>query len=166
MSPAPARQCAARTVKNEMKSILPMSLAACALLAGCAGMYPRVESTPRLLTCDGSTPCVVPVTVSCVRFYGCRLLVDDEVVLVKGRGKPVEIVWRLGGDTPSQFPSNAIVLDNSAFECHARPEAREYACTDRHTEFGIFKYRINVTVPESVFGPRGVPPLDPWIVND
>ena len=148
-----------------MKTILPLWLAACAL-AGCAGMYPRVESTPRLLACDGATPCVVPVTVSCARFYGCRLSVDDEVVLVKGRGKPVDIVWRLVGDTPSQFPSNGIVLDNDAFQCRARPETREFACTDRHADFGVFKYRINVTVAESPFGPRGVPSLDPWIVNN
>ena len=151
--------------KNNMKRLLASSVA-CLLLAGCAAMYPRVETTPRLLTCDGSAACVVQVAVSCSRFYGCRLSVDDEVVLVKGRGRPIDIVWRLVGDTPAQFPGNGIVLDSSDFQCGGRPETREFACTDRHPGFGIFKYRINVTVPESLFGPRGVPALDPWIVND
>jgi hypothetical protein len=30
----------------------------------------------------------------------------------------------------------------------------------------VFKYRVNVTVPGSAFGPRGAPVLDPWIVNN
>jgi len=149
-----------------MKRFLPWALVTCTTLAGCAAMYPRVETAPRLLTCDGSSACVVPVTVRCSRFYGCRLLVDDEVVLVKGRGKPVDILWRLAGDTPAQFPDNGIVLDSGDFQCRARPETHEFACTDRHAGFGVFKYRINVTVPETPFGPRGVPSLDPWIVND
>jgi hypothetical protein len=151
--------------KNKMNRILPLPLAGL-LLAGCAAMYPRVESSPRLLTCDGTSACIVPVKVTCSRFYGCRLSVDDEVVLVRGRGKPVDIAWRLVGDTPSQFPSDGIVVESSEFRCGARPETREFACTDVHAVFGVFKYRINVTVPESLFGPRGVPSLDPWIVND
>ena len=149
-----------------MKKALALPIAASVLVAGCAAMYPRVESSPRLLTCDGSTPCVVPVGVACSRFYGCRLHVDDEVVLVLGRGKPVDIVWRLTGDTPAAFAANGIVLDHSDFRCAERKETREFACTDSHGDFGVFKYRINVTVPASLFGPRGVPSLDPWIVNN
>ena len=148
-----------------MRRLLPWLLV-CVTLAGCAAMYPRVERTPRLLTCDGSAACVVPVGVACSRFYGCRLSVDDEVVLVKGRGKSVDIVWRLAGDTPAQFAANGIVLDSTEFQCGARGETREFVCTDRHTDFGVFKYRINVSVPDSLFGPRGVPPLDPWVINN
>lgn len=149
-----------------MRKSIPLSVVACVLLAGCAAMYPRVERAPRLLTCDGSVACVVPVTVACSRFYGCALSVDDEVVLVQGRGKPIDIVWRLAGDTPAQFPGNGIVFDNADFQCRPQPEAREFACTDRHSDFGVFKYRINVTVPGSPFGPRGAPSLDPWVVNN
>jgi hypothetical protein len=58
------------------------------------------------------------------------------------------------------------VLDSGEFQCSPKPERKEFACSDKHTDFGVFKYRINVTVPESVFGPRGVPSLDPWIVNN
>ena len=152
--------------ERTMRMPIPLSVVACALLAGCAAMYPRVESTPRLLTCDGSAPCVVPVNVACSRFYGCTLSIDEEVVLVQGRGKSLDIVWRLAGDTPAQFPDNGIVLDSADFRCRPRPETHEFVCTDRHSDFGVFKYRVNVTVPESVFGPRGVPSLDPWVVNN
>ena len=148
-----------------MRKLLP-TIVACALLAGCAAMYPRVEPARTLLTCDGTKACVVPVNVACSRFYGCRLVVDDEVVLVEGRGKPQEIVWRLVGDTQAQFPANGVVLDDADFTCGAKPQTREFACTDLHMKFGVFKYRINVAVPQSLFGPRGVPSLDPWIVNN
>jgi hypothetical protein len=140
-------------------------IVACVLLAGCAAMYPRVEPAPTLLTCDGSSACVVPVNVACSRFYGCRLIVDNEVVLVEGRGKPQDIVWRLVGETQAQFPANGVVLDHADFQCRAKPQTREFVCTDRHADFGVLKYRINVTVPQSLFGARGVPSLDPWIVN-
>lgn len=149
-----------------MRKLKAFWAVACILLTGCAAIYPRVERTPRLLTCDGSAACVVPVNVACSRFYGCRLSVDEEVVLVKGRGKPVDIVWRLAGDTQARFPGNGIVLDDVDFRCAPRAEAREFACRDQHRDFGVFKYRINVTVPDSLFGPRGVPSLDPWIVNN
>jgi hypothetical protein len=146
------------------KSLSP--IVACLLLSGCAAMYPRVEPTPTLLSCDGSKACVVPVNVACSRFYGCRLIVDNDLIVVESdRGKAQDIVWRLVGETQAQFPSNGIVLDNTDFQCRPKPETREFVCTDRHAGFGVFKYRINVTVPQSLFGPRGVPSLDPWIVN-
>jgi hypothetical protein len=149
-----------------MRTVLSSSIVACMLLAGCAAMYPRVEPAPTLLICDGTSACVVPVNVACSRFYGCRLIVDNEVVLVAGRGKPQDIVWRLAGETQAQFPSNGIVLDDTHFRCRAKPETREFVCTDQHADFGVFKYRINVTVPQSLFGPRGVSSLDPWVVNN
>ena len=142
------------------------ALVACALLvAGCAAMHPRTERSAKRLDCDGGKECAVAVDVACVHFYGCELSVDYDVVVVDNeRGKNTEIVWRLGGEAGARFASNGIVLDDPEFECRARGE-REFACTDRHADFGVFKYRVNVTVRESVFGPRGVPSLDPWVVN-
>ena len=142
------------------------SVMAVALLAGCAAMHPPVERTSAKLACDSGRECVVNVDVTCERFYGCRLAVDHDLVLVMGRGKPTSIVWRLAGESGARFTSNGIVLDSSDFDCAAGPETKEFKCTDRHGDFGVFKYRVNVSVPQSPFGPRGVPSLDPWIVND
>jgi len=149
-----------------MPKALWSSVIACALLTGCAALYPRTETVSKQRTCDGGDACVIAVNVACARFYGCELSVDYDLVLVKGRGKSTNIVWRLTGDAGASFPSNGIVLDHSEFQCSAKPETKEFACADKHADFGVFKYRINVVVPQGVFGPRGVPSLDPWIVND
>ena len=148
-----------------MQKALCSCVVACVLVAGCAAMHPRVEREAKLKTCEGAGDCVLEVSVDCDRFYGCDLSVDYDVVLVKDRGKPKDIVWRLTGDTGARFASNGIVVPSSDFGCAVRADPREFACGDKHPEFGIFKYRVNVTVPSSLFGPRGVPSLDPWIVN-
>ena len=141
--------------------------AACGLLAaGCAAMYPHAETTSKRLDCDAGGSCVVAVSVACTHFYGCRLSVDSDLILVKGRGKPTTITWTLSGDPGANFPADGIALDSGEFDCSRKPEGKEISCVDRHSGFGIFKYRVNVTVPNSAFGPRGVPSLDPWIIND
>jgi hypothetical protein len=139
-------------------------LVACALAAGCASMHPRIERTAKRLDCDGGKECAVPVNVACTLFYGCDLWVDYDVVVVNTRGSKTEIVWRLAGDAGATFAANGIVLEDTEFECKARSD-REFACTDKHADFGVFKYRVNVSVRDGPFGPRGVPSLDPWIVN-
>jgi len=128
-------------------------------------MFPRTERIAKQQTCESGSACVIDVDVTCTHFYGCELSVAADLVLVEGRGKPANLVWRLTGEAGTRFPSNGIVLDSSEFECSAHPESREFMCSDKHSDFGVFKYRINVTLPESPFGPRGVPSLDPWIVN-
>jgi hypothetical protein len=148
-----------------MQKALWSCVVTCMLIAGCAAMHPRTEREARQKTCDGSGECVVQVRVDCDRFYGCELSVDYDLLLVEGQGKRTDIVWRLAGDSGARFATNGIVVPSSDFECAARAETREFACSDKHPEFGIFKYRVNVTVPSSLFGPRGVPSLDPWIVN-
>lgn len=136
----------------------------CSLLTACAAMHPRTERIAKQQTCEGGGACVVEVSVDCERFYGCELSADYDLVLVTGRGKGTDIVWRLRGETGAHFARNGIVIDSSEFECAPRSD-REFACTDKHSDFGVFKYRVNVTLPESPFGARGVPSLDPWIVN-
>jgi hypothetical protein len=146
------------------KSLWSCALA-CALLAGCAAMHPRVEKPAQMQSCDSGRACVIAVDVQCTQFYGCELSVDYDLVLVEDPGKPTNIVWRLTGEPQARFATNGIVVDSSDFRCAGRPETREFMCVDEHTGFGVFKYRVNVTVPQSPFGPRGVPSLDPWIVN-
>jgi hypothetical protein len=149
-----------------MQKALWSSVIACSLLAGCASLYPRIETAAKQRECAGDDVCAIAVDVACTRFYGCRVSVDYDLVLVKGRGKSTNSVWRLTGDAGASFPSNGIVLDSNEFQCGPKPETKEFACSDKHADFGVFKYRINVTVPQSLFGPRGAPSLDPWIVND
>lgn len=149
-----------------MHKALWSSALACTLLAGCATIHPRTERTAKLQTCDSASACVIAVDVACERFFGCELSVDYDLVLANDRGKATNIIWRLSGETGARFPADGIVVDSSEFNCSGGPaESREFKCIDTHADFGVFKYRINVTVPDSAFGPRGVPSLDPWIVN-
>ena len=101
---------------------IPLAIAACALVAGCTTMHPRVERVAKKLDCDGSKECTVTVTVNCLHYLGCDVSVESE-----GKDK--------------------------------------FVCKDAHPDFGIFKYSVNVTVKDSLFGPRGVQSLDPWVVN-
>jgi hypothetical protein len=149
-----------------MRKALGFSVIACVLLAGCAAMYPRMEKPAKMQECDSGNACVIAVNVACTRFYGCKLSVDYDLILVKDRGHRTNIVWRLTGETAARFPTDGIVLGSSEFECAPKPESREFTCTDKHADFGVFKYRINVTVPDSPFGARGAPSLDPWVVNN
>jgi len=141
------------------------ALAACFLLAGCAEMHPRVERVAKKLDCDGSKECAITVTVSCLHFFGCDISVDHDLVLVLGRNRPVDIRWKLEGEKGAEFASNGIVVQNSVFDC--KPEGKErFSCTDKHPDFGVYKYAVNVTIKDSLFGPRGVQSLDPWIINN
>ena len=139
-------------------------LIVCLLLTGCAFMQPRVQKAAKKLDCDGSAECVVAVNVDCTRYFECDLSVDYDVIVVLGRNRPVDIRWTLTGEGRAEFATNGIAIDNSAFECRAEGNNR-FACRDKHPDFGVFKYAINVTVKDSPFGPRGVQSLDPWIVN-
>ena len=140
------------------------ALIACVMLGGCMLMQPRVEKTARKLDCDGSKDCTVVVTVSCTRFHACDLSVDYDLILVLGRNKQVDIHWTLEGEKGVEFAANGIVIESSVFDCKAEGKDK-FSCKDKHPDFGVFKYSINVTVKDSVFGPRGVPSLDPWVVN-
>jgi hypothetical protein len=154
-----------RTENPMAARIATFAFIGCLLLAGCSVMQPRVERAAKRLDCDGSRDCTVVVTVTCARFYGCDMAVDYDMVAVSGRGGSTDIRWVLRGEPCVEFAAYGIALDSSDFEC--RPEGNDnFACTDKHAGFGIFKYAINVTVKDSAFGPRGVPSLDPWIVNN
>jgi hypothetical protein len=135
----------------------------CALLVACAPMQPRVERVPQKTDCDGSKPCTVTVTVACDGFHGCTASVDYDIVVVAEK-KKLDIDWQLAADPGFEFAANGIVLDNRDFDC--KPQGKvKFKCTDTNSGFGVLKYTVNITAPSSAFGPRGVPSLDPWVVN-
>lgn len=139
----------------------------CALLAGCAAMHPRVERKAMKQECESDKKCTVTVTVTCdtsIFLPGCTMSVDYDLIVVNDRHKTTSIDWVLSSNVGAEFASNGIVLDNEQFRCPKR-EKKAFTCTDQPNDFGVFKYAINVTVPDGPFGPRGVPSLDPWVVN-
>ena len=141
------------------------ALIVCLFLSGCAFLHPRIQKVAKKLDCDGTRECTIPVTIDCGRYFECDLSVEYDVVAVTGnRNQQVDIRWKLAGEKQAEFPGNGIAIDNAAFEC--KPEGKDaFVCRDRHPDFGVFKYAVNVTIKDSPFGPRGVQSLDPWIVN-
>jgi hypothetical protein len=161
------RDNAARTSRRNPVPVLDrvVALVCCTLLAGCTALHPRVERTAKKLECDGSRPCTVSVTVDCLRYVECDMRVDHDIVVVAGRNRPVDIQWKLSGEQGAEFAANGIAIDSSVFDC--KPAGRDaFSCTDKHTDPGVFRYSVHVTVKNTLFGPRGVPSLDSWIVND
>ena len=77
---------------------IPLAIAACALVAGCTTMHPRVERVAKKLDCDGSKECTVTVTVNCLHYLGCDVSVDYDLVFVAGKNKQTDIRWKLVGE--------------------------------------------------------------------
>lgn len=152
-------------MRKTSKRALWSTVVGCSLVAGCA-IQPPVERVSRKLDCESGKACTVTVDVTCDRFYGCRLAVDYDLILVQGRGQETAITWELSGEAGAEFAGNGIVIDSADFDCTQKREKRRFGCSDKHRDFGVLKYTINVNVPGSAFGPRGVPSLDPWIVNN
>jgi hypothetical protein len=139
---------------------------ACVVVAGCATMHPAIHRSAKKLDCDGSKACVVTVTVDCLHYLGCDIWVDYDLVFVAGKNNKVDIRWQLAGEKGAQFAANGIALDSAVFQCAPDGEGKDkFVCRNAHPDFGIFKYSVNVTVKDSLFGPRGVQSLDPWVVN-
>jgi hypothetical protein len=146
--------------------IIPLAFACCVLIAGCTAMHPRVERVGKKLDCDGSKECLVTVTVNCLHYLGCDVSVDYDLVFVAGKNKQMDIRWKLVGEKGVEFAANGIAFDSSVFQSTPESEGKDqFVCKDTHPDFGIFKYSVNVTVKDSLFGPRGVQSLDPWVVN-
>jgi len=129
-----------------------------ATLAGCAVPGPRGERTESKLTCDGAKKCEVNVAVDCTA-GGCELSVDHQLIVVIDKRKD-DITWTLPGSSEFSFAENGIVFPDSAeFGCKS-DGPRRFVCSNRHSKFGAWKYAIRLT------GPRTVPVLDPWVIND
>lgn len=145
---------------------LSTPLAAGLLLAGCAATQSQVATPSTQLVCESGKACTVNVAVTCDRFFGCDVAVDAALVLVTGRRKITDIEWVLTGEPGASFASNGIALDSVAFDCKPGADRKSYRCSDKHPDFGVFRYTVNVSVPKSAFGPRGATAVDRWIVND
>ena len=78
------------------------SAVACALLAGCAVLHPRIERAAKMQSCASGKACEIAVNVACTHFYGCELSVDYDLVLVEERGQRTTIVWHLTGE-PGEY---------------------------------------------------------------
>ena len=128
----------------------------CAALLGCA-MSP-FGGDERTLRCTGPN-CDVQVAVSCSLGFFCVASVDSTTVLVT-RGNSPKITWQMVSPGYT-FPSNGIVIANGGaeFDCRLEADGRRFACNNRHTTSGKYKYTVNIT------GSPAVPPLDPWIDN-
>ena len=126
------------------------------VLLGCATS--RMDFDGRTLRCHGQG-CNVQVFVSCTG-AACTASVDADTVQVP-RGNSPKITWELTHSNYS-FQDNGIVIANSGaeFACHVEAGGRRFACNNRHTTPGRYKYTINVR------GSPAVPPLDPFIAND
>jgi len=148
-----------------MRKALWSCITACSLLAGCAAMHPQPARVLKHASCHAGSACPVDVNVTCDHFYGCSISVVPDLIVVEDRGQRTDIVWRLSGEPGARFASDGVTFNDSLFKCEPRGDGREFVCGDTSPGFGVFEYRITVTVPHSPFGPRGVVSLDPWIVN-
>ncbi|SRR6266567_650125 len=129
----------------------------CVALLGCATSPFGVDG--RTLRCTGPS-CDVQVAVACSLALFCTASVNNETVQVS-RGNSPNITWELVSPGYT-FPSNGIVIQDAGGEfvdCHVEANGRKFACHNRHTKPGKYKYTINIT------GSPAVPPLDPWIDN-
>jgi hypothetical protein len=128
----------------------------CAALLGCATQ--PFSGDGKTLRCTGQN-CDVQVAVSCSLGVLCTASVDHETVQVS-RGNSPNITWQMISPGYT-FPSNGIVFASGGtqFDCHVEANGRRFACRDRNTTAGKFKYTVNVT------GSPAVRPLDPFVEN-
>ena len=111
--------------------------------------------------------CEVNVTVGgnlcAISSAMCEIAVGTTalVVLRKTQGEVVEVSWKLVGGKHT-FAANGIeILGAPADEftqCGPTNNGRQFVCKNKHTAFGVYKYRINLN--------GGIPPLDPFMVNN
>ena len=69
-----------------MQKALWSSVVTCALLVGCAAMYPRLARASTQQACASVYECIIPANVACTSFDGCELSVAADLIFVKGRG--------------------------------------------------------------------------------
>ena len=146
---------------------IPLAIAACALVAGCTTMHPRVERScektrlRRQQGVHGDRHRELPALPGLRRVGRLRPRV---------RRRQEQADRTFAGSSSAkracEFAANGIAFDSSVFQCSPESEGKDkFVCKDAHPDFGIFKYSVNVTVKDSLFGPRGVQSLDPWVVN-
>ncbi len=145
----------------------------CAAVSGCT-----TTSGVRLLTpsgvrifhssaaydeCPGTT-CNLTVTVA-----NCRLTVEPNAFLIKGRGVESMIHWHLRQPAPHSHKFVAGAIDfkggtpSDFADCGPRGSGQLYACKNLHRDAGAYKYLVRV---DGLCNGQPVPALDPYMMND
>lgn len=96
-----------------------------------------------------------------------RVSVSQEPLYFTKKDGPVTITWRLPAGGPYSFADNGIVVEGGSdakraaaeFDCK-RVSATEFACLNRNTGSGRYKYTVRV-----LQGGTALEPLDPIIIN-
>lgn len=92
-----------------------------------------------------------------------KIVVDQETIRFGKDKRNVKITWQLPPDSKYTFPKDGIVINDAGDEfpdCHQEQNGLRFACMNKHSKPGKYKYTIKVE------GSPAVPPLDPVVVND
>jgi hypothetical protein len=155
-------------IKMNARAVIAVAVVTVVALGGCA-MEPRRMAPPPIKAakvkagkCDNKKDeCVVSVSVTFTS-AGAALEVDPEFVAISTDRKGKPITWTIA--TPGygfDVKNGIVILDMpTADEFKCRPDKAGFVCDNKHSQFGIYKYAINVV------GPDGPVTLDPFVIND
>jgi hypothetical protein len=92
-----------------------------------------------------------------------RISVNQDPLVFKKAQGAVLIVWRLPEGSRYTFPENGIVIDNGReeFSCKLGEKRNEFACLNRNSHPGKYKYTIRALSDGKL-----LEPFDPFVVND
>jgi hypothetical protein len=91
------------------------------------------------------------------------IVVDQEPLYFPKGKQNVTITWQLPSDSRYTFPKDGIVIKDAGDEfpdCHPEQNRLRFACMNKHSKPGKYKYTIKVE------GSPAVAPLDPTVLND
>jgi hypothetical protein len=130
---------------------------ACIAVASCSAVDQRmVLQKPTAGECKMAGNCKIAVAV-----VSGKITVDPEYLIVNNqRNSTIIVTWELPASSgykleKVEVPEGGTEIDG----CHAEGPQR-WQCNNKHTTFGVYKYKITVS------GQPPVPVYDPWIVND
>ena len=131
------------------KSVLVATVSALVLTACASNM--RVVRTP--------DPHYPNVTIA----GGKYIVVNQEPIVIPNNEKDTWITWQLPVDSTYSFPADGIVIANAGdeFKCNLEADKKRFACKDKNSKSGKYKYTIKV-----IDGSKPLEPLDPFIMND
>lgn len=91
------------------------------------------------------------------------IVVDQEPIIILKHEKNTWITWQLPPNSPYNFPVDGIVIANAGdeFKCNREANLKRFACMDKNSKSGEYKYTIKL-----MDGPQALKPRDPIIVND
>jgi hypothetical protein len=98
-----------------------------------------------------------------VSVVGGKIAIDQETIRFAKDKQNVKITWQLPADSKYTFPKDGIAIKDGGDEfpdCHPEQNGLRFACMNKHSKPGKYKYTITVD------GSPAVPPLDPIIDND